>query len=99
MLAGLVGCKNVFIALYVFSLQTVCRSYAHVYILSLLNIHVNLLVLEFVNYAVAILFSQVFGDATQVTQERGDNVLVEVYMRCIVTTSHVVIMYMWLYIV
>ena len=83
MLAGLAGCKNVFIVLHVSSLQTVCRSYTHVHILSLLNMHVNLLVLEFVSYTVEIFFC--------------DNVLVEVYMRCIVTISHVVIM--WLYIV
>ena len=40
----------------------------------------------------AIFFSQVFDDAVCVTQDRDDGVLVEVYMRCTVTISHVVIM-------
>ena len=42
----------------------------------------------------AIFLSQVFDDAVCVTQDRDDGVLVEVYVRCSVTVSHVIIMWL-----
>ena len=39
-------------------------------------------------------FSQIFDDAVCVTQDRDDGVLVEVYVRCTVITTRVIIMWL-----